>query len=538
MVVKKYRTRLGVTLLLAAYAVTMFIVFTRPGAVLSTDKRVVIRLTHWQIEAGPREAFDALIKRYEELNPHVRVEQLAVPGAVYNQWLRTQLIGGTASDIIEFGQHMQGMNDVPPRFFAPISDYVEEPNPYNRGTPLEGVRWRDTFKDGLNSPDAYIPNLGNFYAVTQCMLSMRLFYNPELLREITGSPEPPATYTQLRALKEKLDRYNATSKETVAMLAGSQFNSYILLSPLLSRAGFDITFAMDRFRDHGPLAMDAGLEYFRGLWDYRRPELIKGLEMMREVSFMMRPGFQQLERDAAVQDFLRGRALMIATGTWDATSLRTMAPFKMGVAVFPWPTRDDGEVGRYLWSPLSEGGGTTAMALYVNKASPHQAEAIDFLRFITSVEGNTIFSHTSGWLPAVREVEVPDYAKVYIPQLEGFFARTNFSHGFGSETRDLWERQAYRLTSPQGSVEDFLTTFEAGFPVALRRDMQTNVRNMTISLRRDVTPLAALAVLERLVGLDEREHDSLTTRESNQTMVEAKLYEATLVLERGRDIAK
>jgi len=408
MAVKKYRTYVAAALMATAYVVTLFIVFTRPGTVLSTDKRVVIRVAHWQIEAGPREAFDALIKRYEELNPHVRVEQLAVPGVVYNQWLRTQLIGGTATDIIEFGQHMQGMNDVPPRFFAPISDYVEEPNPYNRGTPLEGVRWRDTFKDGLNTPDTYIANLGNFYAVTQCMLSMRLFYNPELLREVTGRPEPPATYTELRALKEELERYNAGRKEPLALLAGSQFNSYILLSPLLARAGLDITFGMDRFRDHGPLALDAGLEYLRGSWDYRRPELLKGMEMLREVSFMMRPGFRQLERDGAVQDFLRGRALMIATGTWDATSLRTMAPFPMGVTEFPWPTRDDGEVGRYLWSPLTESAGTTAMALYINKASPHQAEAIDFLRFITSVEGNTIFSHTSGWLPAIREVEVPD----------------------------------------------------------------------------------------------------------------------------------
>ncbi|MCC6416026.1 MAG: extracellular solute-binding protein [Opitutaceae bacterium] len=538
MAAKKLKTWIALGLLAAAYLATLMIVFTRPGAALSTDDRVVIRVTHWQIEAGPREAFDALIKRYEEINPRVRVEQVAVPGAVYNQWLRTQLIGGTASDIIEFGQHMQGMNDVPPRFFAPISDYVEEPNPYNRGTALEGVRWRDTFLDGLNSPDAFITNLGNYYAVTQCMLSMRLFYNPGLLREITGSATPPATYTELHALNEKLARYNAGRAETVALLAGSRFNSYILLSPLLTRGAYDVTFGMDRFRDHGPVAMDASVEYLRGAWDFRRPEMLAGMNIMREVSLMMRPGFQQLERDAAVQDFLRGRALTVATGTWDATSLRTMAPFELGVTEFPWPTRRDGDNARYFWSPFSEGGGTTAMAMYVNKASPHQAEAIDFLRFITSVEGNTIFSHTSGWLPSVREVEAPEYAKVYLPHFEGFVARTNFTYGFGSETRDLWERQAYRLTAPQGSVEDFLNALEAGFPAALLRDVRTNMRNMTISLRRDITPLAALAVLDGRDELNERERHSLAERESNQTMIEAKLYESVAVLERGRDVAK
>ena len=120
----KQRARFALILLALAYLTAVVLVLTRPGSALSNDKRVVIRFTHWQIEAGPREAFDAMIKRYEELNPNVRVEQVAVPGNVYNQWLRTQLIGGTASDIIEFGRHMQGMNDVPPRFFAPISEYV------------------------------------------------------------------------------------------------------------------------------------------------------------------------------------------------------------------------------------------------------------------------------------------------------------------------------------------------------------------------------------------------------------------------------
>lgn len=533
----KQRARYALILLALAYLTAVVLVLTRPGSALSNDKRVVIRFTHWQIEAGPREAFDAMIKRYEELNPNVRVEQVAVPGNVYNQWLRTQLIGGTASDIIEFGRHMQGMNDVPPRFFAPISEYVELPNPYNRGTALEGVRWRDTFKDGLNSPDAYIPNLSNYYAVTQCMLSMRLYYNPELLRELTGSEIPPSTYPEFLALNDKLKARIAEPKDRVALLAGSRFNSYVLLDPMLTRVGLDVSYANDRFRLQGPAGPEVGLEYLRGGWNFRRPELLDGLNRMREVSTTMRPGFQQLERDAAVQDFLRGRAMMIVTGTWDATSLTRMAPFKVGVTVVPWPSMADGKIGRYYWTPISEGA-TTAMSLYLNKASHHSAEAIDFLQFITSVEGNTIFVRESGWLPAVREVPIPDELKVHLPNFDGYTARSNFSHGFGSETFNLWEKQAYRLTSANGSVEDFLQAIEAQFPTAVRRDIETDMRNIVLSVRRDITPLIALAALDERVGLDQRERDSLALRESNQTMIEAKLYEAQLVLEKGPNVTK
>lgn len=197
---RKRRLWFALGLALAVYATVVVMVFTRPGGALSADKRPVIRIAHWQVEVGPREAMEALAAAYNARNPDVRVEVLAVPGNVYVQWLRTQLTGGTAPDIIEFGFWLHGSRDIPARYFAPITDYVEQPNPYNRGTPQEQVRWRDTFLDGLNTAEGYVRDLNNYYAVTLCMLSMRLFYNADLLEEITGSREPPRTYGELQAL--------------------------------------------------------------------------------------------------------------------------------------------------------------------------------------------------------------------------------------------------------------------------------------------------------------------------------------------------
>ena len=119
MAAKPQRLSLAMIVLCGVYFTAAFLVLTRPGATLSNDGRTVIRIAHWQIEAGPREALEAMIKRYEEINPEVRVEQVAVPGNLYKQWLRTQLIGGDAPDIIEFGSFWGGVDDIPPRFFDP-----------------------------------------------------------------------------------------------------------------------------------------------------------------------------------------------------------------------------------------------------------------------------------------------------------------------------------------------------------------------------------------------------------------------------------
>ncbi|MCF7761768.1 MAG: extracellular solute-binding protein [Cephaloticoccus sp.] len=532
MAVKTRKLTLGVLIAAGAYLAAMLMVMTRPGSALSGDQRTVIRFAHWQIEAGPREAVDALIKRYEEIHPEVRVEHVAVPGRIYKQWLRTQLIGGSAPDIIEFGSFFGGVEDIPPRFFEPISELVEQPNPYNRGTPLEGMRWRDTFLDGLITADTYIENLSNFYAVTLCMLSTRLFYNPVLLEEISGSPDAPTTFTEVQALSEKLARRNATAATPISLYAGSLFNGNIIMEQMISRAGIGLTMSNDRLREQGQQARDLGVSYLRGDWSYRDPAMLSGMERMREVAQDLRPGFQQLERDAAVLEFLRGQALMIVTGTWDVTSLTSLAPFKIAAAEFPWPTMADGAVGRYYWSPVSEGAGNTSMPLYLNRKSAHKKEAVDFLHFITSVEGNTLFFQQSGWLPSIREVVVPEEAQVYLPRFEGLPIRTSMRGGFGPETRELWLRQLHHLISAHGSVEEFMQAFEPEFSTALRRDLSLQVRNMFLTLRHETPALTALATLDRLQHPVATRVASRQVRESSQHITEARLYEALAVLAR------
>ena len=513
------------------YLIAALVVLFRPGAILSTNDRTVIRFSHWQAEAGPREAMDALIERYEELNPDVRVVQLYVPGRVYTRWVRTQLIGETAPDLIEFS----GANsDITPRFFAPITKYVNEPNPYNIGTPLEVVRWRDTFVDGLNTPSSYIDRLSNYYSVTMCSVTLRMFYNPDLLEEITGSREPPHTYDDMLRIQEQVTAYSARVGKQISLYAGSDFTGEIVIEGLLSRAGIGVSFDLDRFREQGSPVAQMAQEYMRGHWDYRNPALYSAIQNAREAAPFFRPGFQQLDRDAATQEFLRSQALMFLTGTWDATTLKTMAPFEVGVDHIPWPAKSDhSSAGRYYWSPVSDGEANTSMPFYLNKQSKNKDVAMDFMRFVTSLEGNTIWMNKSGWNPSIRGVELLEDLKIFKHRFRGYQVRSSFMRGFGVETREVWQRLTHHLTSPDGGVEEFMEVFEQDFPPAVRKDVESNARNIYLSLRRDVPALVALATLDRLVGQSEEEVRARKIRESSQNLTEAKMYEAEAVLARG-----
>ncbi len=115
----------------------------------ASSDRVTIRFCHWQLETGVRDAVAAIIRRYEQLNPRVHVVQIAIPGGVagatYTTWVLTQMAAGSGPDLVQYDAFHPDV----PRLFQPIGAEVNEPNPYNRGTPLAGVRWRDTFVDGM-----------------------------------------------------------------------------------------------------------------------------------------------------------------------------------------------------------------------------------------------------------------------------------------------------------------------------------------------------------------------------------------------------
>ncbi len=70
--------KIGFALLGIAYLISVFLVARRSAEEVISD-RVTLRLSQWQLEGGVRESIDAIIRRYEQLNPRVHVVQIAVP---------------------------------------------------------------------------------------------------------------------------------------------------------------------------------------------------------------------------------------------------------------------------------------------------------------------------------------------------------------------------------------------------------------------------------------------------------------------------
>ncbi|EIQ00531.1 ABC-type sugar transport system, periplasmic component [Opitutaceae bacterium TAV1] len=487
----------GLALLLGCFAFATLRVWQHGRSGQPADGRIVVRFAHWQLESGLRDALDALAREYESLHPGVRIEQVPIPKRTYAQWTKTQLVGGTATDIIQIDRNLD--DETLSRFYRPVTADVALPNPYNHDTPLAGIPWRDTFIDGMSGNFSYRPNLLDYYGVPLSMFTVRLYYNRDLWRQLLGDTPPPATYDGFIALCERIRKVAADTGRNVIPIAGSYDNGPILINKMVSGQTQRLSRRIDQTRTLMPAGAEIGLAWLRGAWNADTPAFADALAIARETSLTMQAGYEQLRHEDATFYFAQNRALMIATGSWDLPVYRTICPFTIGVFDVPLPARDHPHYGRNILGPPSEAGNSTGMAFGITRQSPHPDEALDFLRFLTSFSGNAAFCRASGWLPSVIDIQVPESVAPFLPVVDGYVAGFDFSLGtLGASTTLVMSNRMTLLVQPSGSVAAFQAALRSALTPAIREDLRRVSRNTLRNLtRQDVLLAGQLALGQR-----------------------------------------
>ena len=498
---EKIFTYIGLTLLLACFTIALVRVFSRERA--ARDESVqVIRFAHWQLESGIREAIDVLIKDYEALHPDVRVEQIAVPERTYKQWVRTQLIGGTASDIVQLGQGTD--DELAARFLIPISQIVEEPNPYNAGTDLAATPWRETFVDGMMGGLSFRPNLLEYYGIPLSMFTVRVYYNQTLWNRILGDTPVPEDFDAFMKICEAVRAHADSTGRPIIPIAGSKANGPMLIDKFFASQTQRLLQEIDLLANLRPSAPDIGVGLLRGDWALDSPGYEGALAITREVGLSMQPGYTSLGREDATFYFVQGRALMITTGSWDSPSFRAQAPFEIGVFETPIPARSHPRYGDNVLGRPSEARAGTGLTFGVTRQSPNAERAIDFLHYVTSRTGNATFSKVSGWLPSVVGVEPPAEVVPFLPNLEGYVNGFNDNLlALGANSRRVVEAANNQLVGPAGSIAAYKDAVRQALPDAVREDLERNVRVGLVNISRQDVLAATQMILNQTASADE-----------------------------------
>lgn len=482
----RLRNLLAVVVLLGAFIYSAWHVLTHRRTETDPD-RVTLRIGHWLLHAGMRESFEEAAAAYTRLHPHVTIEQIPVPIRAWPSWLRTQLIGGTAPDITG----MLGANEeLATRYFLPLTDRVTAPNPYNAGTPLEGVPWADTFVDGLAAMRLLTPTSGDVHSVNLQINTLRLFYNKRLLKEVTGSDEPPADYAALRTLEGQVSRYNQARGASLVPIASCGPYADFLFERLLPSQTQKMAIELSPSNNFQVPPVELARLMLNGRLSYRStPQLHASLRLLRDVSALMTPGYNSLQRDDALFSFLQEKAVMICAGSWDYGVFERDGDFPVGIMPVVLPSPRDPDYGRFVLGLASESNGSAEATFGIVRTSQHPEIALDFLRFLTSRDVAQRFSNRSLRMSAIAEVSPPASAPGLAPRLEGEIdgVRTDFNFFGGGNANMVFKRNLYLLTGPTGSVDTLAAKLDADLPHALRQDAGTYLTRT----RRDIQRLDA-----------------------------------------------
>jgi len=470
---------------------------------LAPADAIVLRIGHWQLEASVREALETMAEDYRQLHPNVFIVQDAIPEMVYGQWTTTQLMGGTAPDLLQIGlgvlpRHLwlQYYN----RYCHSMTATANEPNPYNDGTELEGAPLRSTIKDGMRW--TYVEEMQEYVAIPLSQFGVRLFYNRELLRELTGLEQPPRDF---RAFIETCNAIRARTRpdgEPYTAIAASKYHLPMWENFMLDVVTYPAIRRADFNRD-GLLGVDESYVATRaGLLGLDFPAYEAKFKLLRMLTEQFQTGFSGLTRDEAVFQFIQRDAVFMATGTWDARSLQEQADgqFTVGVMDFPLPGMDDPEFGRFVEGPLFEQP-YVGFAFAVTHTSEHAEQARDFLRFMASQKQNEKLNRIIGWIPSVKGTRIDPMLEAFEPQLEG--VTRAFNPDLGGETWVNW-MQLYSLYQVnQISLEELIARYEPIYREKGLKDFMDQQRDWRRGMHLQEETLAGLRALAMLSGDDE-----------------------------------
>jgi ABC-type glycerol-3-phosphate transport system substrate-binding protein len=443
---------------------------------------------------------------------------MTIPVGIYVSWGTTQLIGGEAPDLVEIKGGMGGPEVF--SYFRPITEEVALPNPYNAGTPLEGVPWRNTYADGMDN--AYTGAMFECYGASVFASTIRIFYNVDLLQKITGQTEPPRTFAEFQKLCQQVHAYATRSGETVTPLVCSY--GITLLDDLFRSQTQRLATEFNPGVGFPPEAYNPTnlyLGYLNREWTLDHPGIRGGAELMRQMGSEMPPGFLQLKREQAVFYFAQQHAVMLMGWSSDATTLKRQVSFPLRAFRNPSPEPGPTGFGANLMGPNAEGALFTYGAMGIPRSSPHPEVALDFLRFLTSQPGDRKFARISGSLPVIVGIEPEGFAKELMPDGRGFPAGPTFTV---AETGRVFASNLYLLFGPEGSSDAFLRAMGRDLPGSMRKDMESLVQQTRRNVALNDTTIEAVDQLMQGTPSDatlRRKYQGLVETQNEQ---EANLY--------------
>lgn len=342
-------------------------------------------IVFWNGYTGPdRPAVEALVAKFNETNPGVKIKMEIMPWDSLYQKLMPALVAGTGPDIIGFA-------------VSRVSEYAAA----GRLEALDGYFsadsvTREVLVSGLTSAGEY---KGKLYGVPMAFASMVMYYNKAHFKEAGLDPaQPPKTMEELAAAWKKLLVLDAAGNVVRYPQAFGVKSTVPMLPVILWNHGADI------------IASD-------GKSGLASANAAKALAFIRDAFVSGRISPVGLTGQEADNLFAAGKASIEWNGPWAINGFRG-AGIDLGIAEVP-----RGPAGQATWS------GDTVLVM--NAGSKAKQAAWKFMAYWNSREAQRYWASTVAFPPTRVDMgndpelaknadlayflKAASYAKVYLP---------------------------------------------------------------------------------------------------------------------------
>jgi raffinose/stachyose/melibiose transport system substrate-binding protein len=411
-----WKGKIGLFMALAFYivSVVMVIINTKGSSFIDGDAET-ITIAHWQLEDGFRQGFDEAIKRYEKMmkekGRNVRIVQTTVPVRGYSQWFITQLISGDPADIIE----LSGASQLHNQYFVPLSGYIGNPNPYNKGTPLQGIPWKDTYIDGMNS--ALDSTYAEYFGVGTFFHVMRVYVNKDLLKKATGSDKMPKTLDEWLDDCKKLREYGLKNGIPIIPIGVRGFDKGTLAS-LFQQYFSQLNGHLNDVTPQFGSQSTSTYEVLSKLADEKLniEQLLAPIDIVKQLGMNFGEGFSATDLEQTKFLFNTGNVGFFPEGTWNAWSMVKSSPFEVEVINIPI-IGSRNQYYNYFTGETSEVGVGVGGRFGITKASKHFDLALDFMQYLTSYKINQLtMMEYCKWPPAVINAKYEGLLEKFKPR--------------------------------------------------------------------------------------------------------------------------
>ena len=329
-----------------------------------------VTITWWHISTKDPALSDwqKMADDYMDAHPNVTIEITVLENEAFKTKLTTVLQSGEVPDIFQSWGGGTLAEQIDAGLLKDITADLD----------ADGGSWRSTFAPGAL---AVFSSDGKNYGVPWDMGMVGWWYNKDLFDQ-AGIAEVPTTWSQFLECVQKLKAAGITP---IALGEGDTWTGMHIWSYLATRIGGEAAFtaAADRtgsFTD--PAFVQAGVE------------LNKLIEMDP-----FQDGYLGATHDEMQATFGNGRAAMELSGQWAPSVQKANSADLQGVVnlgMFNFPAVEDG-VGEI--SDVIGGGNGFAIG---KDAEP---EAIDFVKYLTSQQNQTIVAASGTGIPVVNGAE-------------------------------------------------------------------------------------------------------------------------------------